>query len=301
MFIASHHKLEPVSLMFPYDLIILNDTQDEPRNNPGLIGMKRISEKVVRVQAKPVRVIRALSDLNIRVKCFIGLAAGYSWSMMNYNGNIDMPGFFEFLSHVLCDEALYLADFDFVSHLLKGERYRFDQHDFPVANFSALPLEKDSVPFNIGVLPLTTEDFDDLPGADEPCIDENVPDPQRLRIFGLKKLPADTQTFVLGNIEVSLSNATVWDFETDFDCVVANPAPREMTEAFLPAKGKRDYIVNLDWFMKRPFVKFLEEADLEKWSSVGIGISMEKQFRPALMALKKWNKEFPKRGAFFCY
>lgn len=129
--------------------------------------MKKISEKVVRIQAKPVAAVRALSDLDIRIKCFIGLGNGYDFPPLDYSGFIDLPGFFEFLSHVLCDESLYLTDFDFSSHLSKGERYRFTSEGFPVANFQVKFPGIDSVPFELGGFPLTEEDFDIFPGVDE--------------------------------------------------------------------------------------------------------------------------------------
>jgi len=170
----------------------------------------------------------------------------------------------------------------------------FTADGFPVANFQIKSPGIDAVPFELGGFPLTEEDFDILPG-----VDALAPASNHFRVFGLKKLPANAETFVIGKIEVSLSNASVWDYEKDFDCVVARPAPREMIKAFLPPPLIRDYIENLDWFMNRPFRSFLEEADLEKWSSVGIGIDLDNQFKTALTVIKKWKSEFPKRVHFF--
>jgi hypothetical protein len=106
-----------------------------------------------------------------------------------------------------------------------------------------------------------------------------------------------TYTRNTGNVEVSISNASVWDFENYFDCIV--PDNSWNLEDFLPLDCQVDYILNPDWFRRRSFEKFLEEAFLEKWECIGIGIDLEQDYIKAFRDLKKWNKKYPQKVQFF--
>ncbi len=275
--------------ILPYDFVL--------HNKPVIAvpSCTRISRKTICIKANPLVLLRWLYAYGVKIKCFIGLVE-----------QIHNTTFFELLSPVLLDESFYFADSIMEVSLRQGNMLANpDTTEFPNLNFSFKSPHQAEMPFDPGLLPRSNLDYtsDDLP----PVFFEKeaIPVPNSIvpaftpSLFSISRRPPMTEIINIGKIEVSLTNASVWDFESKFDCIVPYVPYKWDLDDFLPQGKQSEYILNLDWFLKRPFKKFLEEAFLEKWKFVGIAIDLEQDYMNAIKAIRKWNKKYPEKIHFF--
>lgn len=271
----------------PYDLIIYIGTDF------GYPFKTIMSEKVIRIKAEPASILRWLSEFNLKLNCLIDI-----------DEYCHRDSFFQMLSPLLSDESWYFSNRLYEVNLKElSDNINSNNYGFPALNFYANPLNQDEEPFKSEYIRNAIRDLpsDDLPpeafeGEQPQFITHKLPVRVSV-IYKLNRRPPMTEIRCTENVDVRISNASVWDFENDFNCIV--PDSSWNIQDFLPLSKEVDFILNIDWFRRRSFEKFLEEAFLEKWKCIGIGIDLEQDFVKAFRILKKWNKKYPEKVHFF--
>ena len=274
--------------LFPFDLVILNVEPKYYGRALDPLNVLSISRKVIKIDGNPARTLRFLLDFDIRIKCFVALSDGCS-AFNNYSACAHVTEFFDLLSPVLSDESFYYSDRDFITRHVP-ERFPVYNSHFPHIHFLAKSVGLNAFPFDVRILALCSEERYLLSGP-------TPSDPSRM--FKLQRLPTQTEVERIGQIEVRLSNASVFDFEGQFDCIVPNKNLPKTIRYFIPDYLGNKYIINDQWFLNHPFKHFLEEVNLERWNSIGIGIDNDFNVKYALEAVKNWKKDFPEKLHFF--
>lgn len=285
--------------VLPFDFVLHNELDFYHFGHPSIPIVTKTSEKTIYIKTNPVALLRWLNEYKVKLECFIGLGEHIHHSV-----------FFELLSPLLSDNSWYFADRLFsLSSLERGYlclNYlsHYSTKGFPNLNFYSLPVNHNEMPFDPGLLPCA-EQYDDMPSDAFDFEDESLPiikDKTPFSVCNLYRISRTspiTEIRNIGNIEVSVSNASVWEFENDFDCIVPYQLYPWGIEDYLPKNKKIELILNYDWVRNRPFKLFLEEAFLEKWRSIGIAIDLDQDYLKSFQTIKRWNKKYPEKVHFF--
>lgn len=280
LFYASSTRYYRRYLDLPFDYIILCNHEYFNQS-----GMRLFNNKVIEWPSDNNRALRVLMEVGVKIDCFVGIQDGCI-DGGNYEC-VSSNSFFARLSPVLKDKVIYITNhWDAPNH--EYTENVVHTHGFLNNHFA----------------PLT--DDNDLPKMDpEIRLSEYITDDDRKFIIPIKRKDPNTVVVQVNRIGIAASNASVWDFEQDFNCIIHPPysfSPRrrpydDYRNPFVSNVKDRDYRV-YKTYVNNP-VLLLEDAVTYKWKNIASVPFLRGRYNEFVDLCKNWNDRFPEKIHFF--
>jgi len=267
------YKKEYLSL--PYDYVVLTDKIGiiDETTNPQI---ELYNNKVVMMSMDTNRALRILKENGVKIQCFVGIRDG-----CNEGGNyecVNTNSFFGRLSPILDNKVYYITDhFDYY----RGEiDPLLGKLGFMNVNYENTDSFDDSLLFDESVF--FNQYFNSL---------------QDITVIPIQRKDPQTIERMIGKIKVSVSHASVWDYESDLDCIIHGELTHEGNENYFQLKPHRTYLSVQNIIRVPEYI--LAQAQLNKWKKIGLIPFMNGQYNGFIEACLNWNAEYPEKLHFF--
>jgi|LSQX01.1.fsa_nt_gb hypothetical protein len=281
LFYASSTRYYEQYLDLPFDYIILCNYEYFNQS-----GMRLFNNKVIEWPSDNNRALRVLMQAGVKIDCFVGIQDGCI-DGGNYEC-VSSNSFFARLSPVLKDNVIYITNhWDAPNHQYTENVVH--THGFLNNHFTPLA------------------SFDELPYVDPAIkLSEHERDDSRKFIIPIKRKDPNTIEAKVNRINIAASNASVWDFEKDFDCIVHPPYNYQHRGGHQTNKYKNPFVFNhrerdfrvYKTYQKDPVLLF-EDAVTYKWKNIATVPFLQGRYDEFLEICKNWDERFPEKIHFF--
>ncbi len=281
LFYASSTRYYEQYLDLPFDYIILCNREYFNQS-----GMRLYGNKVIEWPSGNNRALRVLMQTGVKVDCFVGIQDGCSEGG-NYEC-VNSNSFFGRLSSVLKNKAIYITNhWDAPNHQYKANIVH--THGFLNNHFTPLA------------------SFDELPHIDPAIrLSEHESDDSKKFIIPIKRKDANTIEAKVNRINIATSNASVWDLEKDFDCIVHPPYNYSHYGSHQTNKYKNPFVFNhrerdfrvYKTYQKDP-VLLLEDAVTHNWKRIATVPFLRGRYDEFVETCRNWKERFPEKIHFF--
>jgi hypothetical protein len=269
---ASSTDIKEDYLKLPYDYVILNN-----KEYFGNSDMLLVDNKIILMPYDNNRALRILKDAGIKIQCFVGIVDGCWEGGQNTGECVNTNAFFSRLSPILDDKIIYITD-----------------------HFHFYNTEIDSLIDKIGFLNVhfeTIDIFDQSLLFDESVFYSNYfNQADNLWVMPIQRKKYRTIERLVGNISIKVSQASVWDKENDFDCIIYGNNSSG-NNYYLPLNSGIHYLPLNQNVINPNYL--LNMALHNKWKRIGLIPFMKGNYQEFLNACLNWKGKYPETIHFF--
>lgn len=272
---VSSSDIKEEYLQLPYDYVILNN-KEYFGNTDVLI----VDNKIILMPFENNMALRLLKDYGVKIQCFVGIVDGCCEGG-NDSECVNSNSFFGRLSPILDEKVYYITD-----HFYKDQKGLIERYGFLNVHFEAIhtfdsSLLFDEAVFNSGYFNANGEDH----------------------FYPVQRTDALTVEKTIGNINVAVSHASIWDYENEFDCIVYSKLRGDQMN-YLPYENRmRRWYVSLnnkneEVIYPNPAALLLD-ANKYRWERIGSVPIFHGQYDQLIDAIQNFSGDYPKKIHFF--
>lgn len=249
----------------PFDYVILNRLDSQIRS------MQLVDDKVILMPYDNNKALRLLKNAKVKIQCFVGIQDGCV-DGGNYEC-VNSPQFFGRLSPILDDKVIYITNHWSISNGAYGNN---------VVNGNGF--------FNSHYRKVEIDDtFPQIAPEFRFCNNESD-DKRKIFVAIKKRTNLPDLSFKLGNIEIKVSHASVWDYEDDFNCLIHSLLRSK--NQYLAGVQRRHYADTTRY--ENNIQILLDDANTKKWEHIGTIPFMNNSYQEFIELCRNWQGEYPK-------